>query len=75
LKNKQEDIMNQKLHEHKMVYVRKVNELLAENGPLSATVRRAGQYSEICEAIVQEILQVPVMPYPNAVSDRLKKFE
>lgn len=67
--------MNQKLHEHKMVYVGKVKNLLSQNETLSATMRRAGQYSEICEGVVQEILQVPVMPYPNAVSDRLKKFE
>jgi hypothetical protein len=33
LKNRQEDIMNQKIHNHKMMYVNKVHEISTQGGP------------------------------------------
>lgn len=75
LRNRQEDAMNQKIHEHKMLYVNKVKEIIETGGSQTAYLKKGNIYSEICENIVTEILQKPIMPGPQGTQERLKKFE
>lgn len=56
LRNRQEDAMNQKIHEHKMLYVNKVKEIIETGGSQTAYLKKGNIYSEICENIVTEIL-------------------
>jgi hypothetical protein len=67
--------MNQKIHEHKMMYVNKVKEIIEQGGANTAYLKKSNLYSDICENIVTEILQKPIMPGPNAAQERFAKFE
>lgn len=67
--------MNQKIHEHKMMYVNKVKQIIESGGAQTAYLKKGNTYSDICENIVNEVLQKPIMPGPNGTQERLKKFE
>jgi hypothetical protein len=67
--------MNQRIHEHKMMYVNKVKQIIETGGQTTSYLKKANQYSDICENIVIEILQKPIMPGPNGIQIRIKKFE
>lgn len=58
--------MNQKIHEHKMMYVNKVKEIIENGGAATAYLKKGNLYSDICENIVIEILQNPILPGPTA---------
>lgn len=70
----QEDATNQKIHEHKMVYVNKVQEMMNQgSSSASQVLKRGAQYADICENIVTQIFQVPMADLADF--DRVKKFE
>ena len=68
--------MNQKIHNHKMMYVNKVHEIMTQGGAQAQLLlKRCSTYSETCTKIVTEMLQNSGGFVGGGPVERFKDFE
>lgn len=65
--------MNQRIHEHKMTFVKKVQELMTQGGPTVQTqMKRGATFADMCEGVVTQVLQKPLSELNG--NERVSKF-